>query len=185
MHRDPYQLELVALSPKIVIGTCAELRGFLMAVAKAAEGAPWDFEGASARMTIELAGIATDAPREWSGLTTIAHVWIRRTFWRNRLPWEWTAGRKDQAVDNLFIKSWAAVVEQPAPREKTSEPRPKRGRPKADYKTVLWEAQFADDWTKAKDSGRPKSEFAQQNGMAVKQLDALLDRVAKRKRRSE
>lgn len=64
--------------------------------------------------------------------------------------------------------------------------RPKRrGRKKADYETVQREAALAAAWARARDSGVYKGDFARDHGMSIKQLDALLDRVAKRNRHSE
>ena len=73
-------------------------------------------------------------------------------------------------------------------RKRTADARlaPKRrGRRIADYATVQREAALAADWERARDAGTYKADFAKQNGLTVKQLDALLDRVAKRKRISE
>ena len=60
-----------------------------------------------------------------------------------------------------------------------------RGRKKADYATVQSEAQLAADWKQAKETGRYKADFAKDNNLTVRKLDALLDRVAKRKSASE
>jgi hypothetical protein len=59
------------------------------------------------------------------------------------------------------------------------------GRKKADYETVQREAQLAADWKRAYEAGTYKADFAKDNGMTVKKLDALLDRVAWRQRNSE
>jgi hypothetical protein len=61
----------------------------------------------------------------------------------------------------------------------------RRGRKKADYETVQKEAKLAANWERARDAGVYKPDFAKDNKLTVKQLDALLDRVAKRKRLSE
>ena len=61
----------------------------------------------------------------------------------------------------------------------------RRGRKKADYATVKREATLAEDWKRAREAGRYKHDFAKDKDLTVKQLDALLDRVAKRKRTSE
>jgi hypothetical protein len=63
--------------------------------------------------------------------------------------------------------------------------RKRRGRKKADYETVQKEAELAADWERARDAGIYKPDFAKDKNMTVRQLDALLDRVAKRKRPSE
>jgi hypothetical protein len=59
------------------------------------------------------------------------------------------------------------------------------GRKKADYKTVQREAELAADWKRAYEAGTYKADFARDNKLTVSKLDALLDRVAKRKARSE
>ena len=59
------------------------------------------------------------------------------------------------------------------------------GRKKADYETVQREARLAADWGQARESGVYKPDFAKQNKMTPKKLNALLNRVAKRKTRSD
>jgi hypothetical protein len=59
------------------------------------------------------------------------------------------------------------------------------GRKKADYKTQQREAQLAADWKRAYEAGTYKADFARDNKLTVSKLDALLDRVAKRKARSD
>lgn len=71
-----------------------------------------------------------------------------------------------------------------APALTTGEPR-RRGRRKADHETVQQEAQVAADWERARDTGMYKGDFVKERGTTVAKLDALLDRVAKRKRASE
>ena len=61
----------------------------------------------------------------------------------------------------------------------------RRGRKKADYETVQREARLAADWGQARESGVYKTDFAKQNKMTPKKLNALLNRVAKRKTRSD
>lgn len=61
----------------------------------------------------------------------------------------------------------------------------KRGRKKADYDTVQREEQLATEWKRARDAGVYKPDFARQKGMSATEFDALLDRVAKRKARSD
>lgn len=63
--------------------------------------------------------------------------------------------------------------------------RKRRGRKKADYETVQKEAALAAEWERARDAGIYKPDFAKDKNMTARQLDALLDRVAKRKRASE
>lgn len=60
-----------------------------------------------------------------------------------------------------------------------------RGRKKADYQTIQKEAELAENWERSRDAGVYKRVFARDNGLTVQQLNALLDRVAKRKRPSE
>ena len=72
--------------------------------------------------------------------------------------------------------------EKPLESNVASKP---RGRRKADYETVQREAKLAADWERARESRVYKTDFAKQKGMALVQLDALLDRVAKRKARSD
>lgn len=59
------------------------------------------------------------------------------------------------------------------------------GRKKADYETQQREAELAADWKRARDAGTHKADFAKQKGLKVKDLDALLDRVAWRNRPTE
>lgn len=61
----------------------------------------------------------------------------------------------------------------------------RRGRRKADFDTIQREAQIADEWEQAREAHILKADFAVAKGMQVKVLDALLDRVDKRKRASE
>ncbi len=67
----------------------------------------------------------------------------------------------------------------------TKTKRKRRGRKKADYETVQREAKLTADWEQARESGVYKADFAKQKDLKVNDLDALLDRVAKRKRASE
>lgn len=90
----------------------------------------------------------------------------------------WEAGA--QAFAAAYSKSQS---EQPKPPNET-QPR-RRGRKKADYETVQREAEIAANWERARDAGVYKPDFATDNNLTVRQLDALLDRVAKRKRHSE
>ncbi|MCC7476209.1 MAG: hypothetical protein IT425_12505 [Pirellulales bacterium] len=60
-----------------------------------------------------------------------------------------------------------------------------RGRKKADDATVQREADLPARWERARDAGTYKAHFAKDNNLTVSKLDALLDRVAKRKRNSE
>jgi hypothetical protein len=59
------------------------------------------------------------------------------------------------------------------------------GRKKADYETIQDEAETADNWARARDSGEYKAEFVQRIYMDLESFNQLLDRVAKRKLRSD
>jgi hypothetical protein len=62
----------------------------------------------------------------------------------------------------------------------------RRGRKKADDETVEREAQLAAEWERARDSGVGyKPAFARDKGMALDDFEVLLNRVAKRKSRSD
>ena len=63
--------------------------------------------------------------------------------------------------------------------------RKKRGRPKADYATERKEADLADAWEQARESGIAKVDFAEDNGMMEKDLNKLLDRVYQRNKCSD
>lgn len=63
---------------------------------------------------------------------------------------------------------------------------PKRkGRKKASYETVQKEAKLAAEWARAHDCHICKADFVKDKKITVKDLDKLLDRVAKRKRASD
>jgi hypothetical protein len=87
-------------------------------------------------------------------------------------------------VAALTVGNESQAVPKPAGDSETELKPNKRGRPKADYETVQREAQVAADWGRARDSGVYKPDFAKQIGMTTVKLDALLDRVAARNRRS-
>jgi hypothetical protein len=96
------------------------------------------------------------------------------------------------AGDLGFVEPWLRDVEAdlllnaPPPAADGEAAKPgRRGRPKADYKTVQQEAALAAEWERARDADIYKPNFAKDKKMNVKQLDALLDRVAKRKHDSE
>lgn len=78
----------------------------------------------------------------------------------------------------------SGLQSDPTDAQGTATPK-RRGRKKADYETVQKEAELAADWERARDAGIYKPDFAKDKNMTVRQLDALLDRVAKRKRPSE
>ena len=60
----------------------------------------------------------------------------------------------------------------------------RRGRKRPSKETIKDQAKLAADWVRARDSGVYKADFARQKEMTQKQLQALLDRVARRKARS-
>jgi hypothetical protein len=64
------------------------------------------------------------------------------------------------------------------------QPKGTRGRKKADYETIEREAALAAEWQRARESGVYKADFGKQHGMTARKLGALLDRVAKRKKRA-
>jgi hypothetical protein len=57
----------------------------------------------------------------------------------------------------------------------------RRGRKKADYKTIQREAELAAKWERARKSNVSKAKFAKDKG-GIAKFDKLLDRVAKRER---
>ena len=84
--------------------------------------------------------------------------------------------------------------------ERSGQRKRQRGRKKADYRTVQREAELAAEWNQAREAGTFKSEFAKDNQHELKaldakyprqrttataMLDALLDRVARRKPNSD
>jgi len=83
----------------------------------------------------------------------------------------------------------AAQQKQPGgePPRATPEGKPKkrRGRKGADEATRQREAEIATAWELARKAGTYKADFARDNGMTAKQLSGLLDRVRRRRNRSE
>jgi len=61
----------------------------------------------------------------------------------------------------------------------------RRGRKKATYATVKREEKLAADWQQARESGTSKAVFAKDNEMNLKEFEKLLNRVRKRKTRSD
>jgi len=64
-------------------------------------------------------------------------------------------------------------------------PRKQPGRKKADYETVKWEDKIAAEWERMKAAGVAKVEFAKEKKYSVSGIKNLLDRVYKRKVRSD
>lgn len=69
--------------------------------------------------------------------------------------------------------------------EPTTTNRKHRGRPKADYETIQRETKLVATWQRARDSGDYKADFAKDKGMNLKVFNRLLNRVARRKSRSD
>jgi hypothetical protein len=90
----------------------------------------------------------------------------------------------DRQTIKAKLAGTSGVQSEPTNARGAATPK-RRGRKKADYETVQKEAALAADWERARDAGIYKPDFAKDKKMNVKQLDALLDRVAKRKRDSE
>lgn len=92
-------------------------------------------------------------------------------------PWEDSA----RAIESLKL-NWHSNENWPTPAGNQSAGQRKRpGRKKADYTTVQREAQLAADWKRAFDDGTYKTDFAKDNGLKVKDLNAILARVRMRK----
>ena len=78
-----------------------------------------------------------------------------------------------------------ADVGEAAQGDDEAKTRRRRGRKKADHATIQREAEIAANWTRAREGGAYKPEWAKDNGMTEPELDAILDRVYKRKKRSD
>ena len=98
---------------------------------------------------------------------------------------EWVKGEIQTSSDPPAAEGNACTPGgQPGSDETSSGPK-RRGRKKANGETVKQEAKLAADWVRARDAGTYKGEFAKEAGMTQKSFDTLLDRVAKRKSRSD
>jgi hypothetical protein len=108
---------------------------------------------------------------------------------------DWNDKRwKQNIVDPIqqHHKEWLAYLETPAASETAENVAPtdaqgaaKRkspGRRKAGLETVQKEAALAAEWEQARDAGVCKAVFARGKNLTVRDLDRLLDRVAKRNR---
>jgi hypothetical protein len=85
-----------------------------------------------------------------------------------------------------LIRDFNRQLQQPLTHESgTTDATPKRRGRKADYSKAKREEKLAAEWRRARDAGVYKPHFARDHKMTVKDLDALLDRVAKRKERSD
>jgi hypothetical protein len=105
----------------------------------------------------------------------------------DKLPWvkpkDPAAGAAPQpGGDQVDAKGSAAATPTDA---RKATPSKRRGRKKADYRTIQKEAAIAEEWARARDAGEYKVAFAKRKGMKREELDALLDRVRKRKSPSE
>jgi hypothetical protein len=107
---------------------------------------------------------------------------------------EATFGKVKDLVAEVARESDSASRIGPAPdaveagqHEEDSVSADARRRPgkKADYGAVQAEAQLADAWVRARDAGAYKGDFAKQHGMKVPDLNAVLNRVRKRKSRAD
>lgn len=107
--------------------------------------------------------------RDFHDALAVAQRWIEERF-----------GAADQSTPEGANNGQGAVAEDAGNGHRTPA-RKKRGRKKAPYATVQREAELADRWKRAKESGIPKLDFAKGEGLKVKELDKLLDRVRKRK----
>lgn len=98
------------------------------------------------------------------------------------------ADKLDQSEATVLLKLLGKATQSTSQQSTgvnvTRSPR-SRGRKKANYETVQYEASVAADWTRARDAGTYKGDFARDNNMSVKDLDRLLGRVDKRKKPSE
>jgi hypothetical protein len=87
-------------------------------------------------------------------------------------------------TDGPGVASGKPIADTSAEVAPTVHKRKRAGR-RADLETIKSDAKVAADWTRARESGVYKPDFARQKGMTTARLDALLDRVAARKRRSD
>ena len=85
-------------------------------------------------------------------------------------------------LKNDFL-AFSATASLDAERVKT--PTKRLGRRKADCDTEVREAKIAKDWMQARAAGVYKGHFAKDKKMTQKELQKILDRVAKRNSRSE
>jgi hypothetical protein len=61
----------------------------------------------------------------------------------------------------------------------------RRGLPQPDEATVKRDAQIAADWRRAHECGVSKAEFAKENGLSMKDVTRILNRVYTRKKRAD
>jgi hypothetical protein len=83
------------------------------------------------------------------------------------------------------LMNWTTEADNAAQGDDEAKTRRRRGRKKADYATTQREAEIAANWKRAHEGGAYKREWVKDNGMTAQALDALLDRVYKRKTRSD
>ncbi|MCO6456487.1 MAG: hypothetical protein J5I93_14415 [Pirellulaceae bacterium] len=82
------------------------------------------------------------------------------------------------------IEAWKRLLSDGQSGAIASKKPPGGGKRKADYDTVQKESKLADEWNRARESRVAKADFSKSKGLKLKELDKLLDRVQKRKRRS-
>jgi hypothetical protein len=97
--------------------------------------------------------------------------------------------RDELGLDRPFFRSIEAIerlklVAAVGERSEARRPKPRGGR-RADYEAVRREAELVVAWNRARQSGVYKADFAKANGMKLADFDLLLDRVGKRKKRSD
>ncbi|WP_146373779.1 hypothetical protein [Symmachiella macrocystis] len=98
---------------------------------------------------------------------------------------EWVKGEIQTSSDPSAAEGNACTPGGQLGSDETRSRPKRRGRKKANGETVKQEAKLAADWVSARDAGTYKSDFAKEAGMTQKSFDTLLDRVAKRKSRSD
>lgn len=97
-----------------------------------------------------------------------------------------TNSRTENKTSELLESLGPCLVNEGTDKSSNSkQPEKKpRGRRRPDDKTIQHEAEIADRWARARDSGVYKADFAKHEGFgSLKEFDRLLDRVARRKKR--
>ena len=99
---------------------------------------------------------------------------------KGRYGGSYLASMKDAAES---LMGWLQGLD-PEQQSKTTRS-PKRGRKAANAELIKDEAEIAEAWVRARDTGMAKVTFAKQKGMRLRELEGVLDRVRKRKKRSD
>lgn len=86
-------------------------------------------------------------------------------------------------VGNMQLNGEKSAAESKGVEHQRTRRQP--GRPKADYETEQRELAIYESWQKARDANVLKMKFASQNNMDTAEVDRILDRVHKRKKRSD